>query len=293
MVTFSYIIPTYNRYKELKETVQSVLNQCTDIEFEVIIVDDGSTDDTLHIKDYFNDPRIKYFYQENSGVSIARNTGYKYSNGIFVIFLDSDDLVTKNQLAIFSKYIQKEPCFDIYLTSYCYWNSSNQQQKPRKNIKQGEYKNFFSDFIAGVQPCFSGCLCIRRNILSNRDYIFEPGCNFGEDQKLWIDIFQNYKVFSSSEITMLYRVNSEESLSKRKIKKLPPDIKYSHGMHSYNSELYCLHRLTTFTILSIKNLSLSLLSEIITFCIKNKIVLKYLKTLYMYIKNKYLLHGKK
>ncbi|MEX0441058.1 glycosyltransferase, partial [Providencia rettgeri] len=48
MVTFSYIIPTYNRYKELKETVQSVLNQCTDIEFEVIIVDDGSTDDTLH-----------------------------------------------------------------------------------------------------------------------------------------------------------------------------------------------------------------------------------------------------
>ncbi len=292
MLKFSYIVPTYNRFDNLKETVTSILNQDTKETFEIIIVDDGSTDNTSDIENHFQDSRVTYIYQENSGVSVARNTGFKYSKGKFVIFLDSDDLVTNNQMEIFSDSILNNPFYHIYFTSYSYWNSNTQEKKPRKKIQYGDYNEFFINCIAGIQPCFSGCVCINRNILNKKEFIFEPQCNFGEDQKLWVDIFYHYKCFSIPIITMQYRVDSGGSLSKQKITRLPPDIKFALDINHNDSNAYSLHRLAAFTIIAFKDFNGPLFREIIAFCFTKKIMCSYLKALFLHIKNKFFFHKK-
>jgi len=87
----SVIIPTYNRAHVLARAIQSVLNQ-TYQDFEIIVVDDGSTDNTEEVIKSFNDPRIRYIrHEENKGAAAARNTGIKAAKGEFIAFQDSDD----------------------------------------------------------------------------------------------------------------------------------------------------------------------------------------------------------
>jgi len=89
--TVSVIIPTYNRAHLVGRAIRSVMSQtCQD--FEIIVVDDGSTDDTEKVVSSFNDPRIRYYqHQTNRGHSATRNTGITMSRGKYIAFLDSDD----------------------------------------------------------------------------------------------------------------------------------------------------------------------------------------------------------
>ncbi len=103
----SVIIPTFNRAHLIRETIASVLKQ-TYQNFEIIIVDDGSTDNTAEVVKSYSDPRISYFYQPNSGLPAkARNTGLARASGEFIAFLDSDDIwfprKIERQLAEFAK----------------------------------------------------------------------------------------------------------------------------------------------------------------------------------------------
>ena len=100
MIFFSVIIPTYNRANTVLRAIQSVLNQ-TYTDFELIVVDDGSLDNTKEVILSVSDKRIKYLYQENKGVCAARNTGAKQASGEFLIFLDTDDTVEKTWLEDF------------------------------------------------------------------------------------------------------------------------------------------------------------------------------------------------
>lgn len=101
MPYFSIIIPSYNRVHIIERAIQGVFEQ-TFRDFEIVIVDDGSTDNTKEIlQEYTGDTRIKYIYQNNAGVCSARNTGAKQAVGEFLIFLDSDDTVEKSWLEDF------------------------------------------------------------------------------------------------------------------------------------------------------------------------------------------------
>jgi len=109
MIHFSVIIPTYNREKLLSEILDFVINQ-TYSKFEIIIIDDGSTDNTyenlkskIHLHNYIN-----YYRQENRGVSSARNLGAKKSIGNYLIFLDSDDILIKDALMNFKNSINND-----------------------------------------------------------------------------------------------------------------------------------------------------------------------------------------
>src|SRR6202012_5009940 len=87
----SVIIPCYNSEKYLKDCLNSVICQ-TYANIEILVIDDGSFDDTSKIVGSFADDRIKYFYKENGGHCSARNYGIRQSNDAFIAFLDSDDL---------------------------------------------------------------------------------------------------------------------------------------------------------------------------------------------------------
>ncbi len=116
---FSVVIPTYNRASYLIKTVQSVLAQdYTD--FELIIVDDGSTDDTEQtvFKLYDSNPKVRYFKTINRERGAARNFGFEQAKGDYVCFLDSDDLLLPNHLNVLSKAINKNPTVNFWVTKY-------------------------------------------------------------------------------------------------------------------------------------------------------------------------------
>ncbi len=104
----SIIIPAYNQGHYLASAVQSCLQQ-TYPEFEIIIIDDGSTDDTRQVVESFEYPAINYIYQSNRGLSGARNTGIRHSSGEFLTFLDSDDRFLPEKLALLVDEMLRNP----------------------------------------------------------------------------------------------------------------------------------------------------------------------------------------
>ena len=110
---FSVVIPLYNKQDCIRNTVQSVLNQ-TFPDFEINIVDDGSTDRSLEIARQFDDPRIRVFSKPNGGVSSARNYGIRQSRKKYIAFLDADDLWYPDYLSEIARLIDKYPGCGIY-----------------------------------------------------------------------------------------------------------------------------------------------------------------------------------
>lgn len=107
-MTVSVIIPAYNQGVYLEQAINSALEQ-TLPDLEVIVVDDGSTDDTAEVARRFSDERVRYIYQENRGLSGARNTGIRNSSGEWVTFLDSDDVNLPEKHAILMKLFETQP----------------------------------------------------------------------------------------------------------------------------------------------------------------------------------------
>lgn len=105
----SFIIPAYNAGKTIERTINSIINQEeTSIDYEVIVVDDGSDDDLREkVEEFENDKRIKYFYKENTGVSDTRNYGVNQATGEYIIFVDSDDYISKTLLKDIEQYIKQ------------------------------------------------------------------------------------------------------------------------------------------------------------------------------------------
>ncbi|RLJ09520.1 MAG: glycosyltransferase family 2 protein [Candidatus Aenigmatarchaeota archaeon] len=134
MPYFSVIIPTYNRAEFLKIAVESVLEQDFD-DFELLVIDDGSTDNTKQIIENINNPKIRYFYQQNQGPSSARNLGIKQAKGEWLCFLDSDDRFRKNKLSTAYEYIKKYPEYKIFHTEEI-WYKNGKFLSPKKTHKK-------------------------------------------------------------------------------------------------------------------------------------------------------------
>lgn len=135
MAKVTVIIPTYNRSKLAEEAVECVLNQSF-TDFEVIVVDDGSTDDTSDVIKAIPDKRVKYFYQENHGVDSARNLGLKHSSGQYIGFLDSDDLFAPDHLELMVKTLDENPDYSLAYGSYINVYPDGTSQKALKDDLQ-------------------------------------------------------------------------------------------------------------------------------------------------------------
>ena len=108
MPQVAVIIPAYNQSQYLRQAIQSVLDQ-TFIDWEAVIVDDGSSDDTRNVAHSFTDSRVRYIYQENRGLSAARNTGIRSSTAPYLSFLDSDDMFLPEKLALLLDALEQQP----------------------------------------------------------------------------------------------------------------------------------------------------------------------------------------
>ncbi|WP_297525842.1 glycosyltransferase family A protein [Sulfurovum sp.] len=146
--TVSIIIPTFNREKYLAEAIESIINQ-NDYPIEIIVIDDGSTDNTKAIMQQYT-PLVQYFYQKNMGQAAARNRGIDIARGEYLAFLDSDDLWTPKKLKLQMDYMIHNPDVKMVFGHV-------------KQFTTKEYKSLHSNIISQIMPgLVLGTLLIRK-----------------------------------------------------------------------------------------------------------------------------------
>jgi len=190
MPSFSIVIPTFNRGDKVLRAIQSVLDQNSE-NWQLILVDDGSTDDTQQvIAPLINRPEIRYYFQENQGVSQARNLGAAKATKEWLIFLDSDDELTQNALSLFKEQIQKNPEVDIFVAGR---DRKTSMGSEIRIPKEGEYS-----------AMLSGTFCLRSSIFQKAGG-YDPRFTFGENTELFHRIYQlDITRYFIPEVSLIY-----------------------------------------------------------------------------------------
>ena len=114
----SVIIPLYNKEKCIRKTIDSILNQKGFSDFEIVVVDDGSTDESCRIVETISDNRVVLYHKKNGGVSSARNYGALLAKGNWITFLDADDLFYPDALSIFQNLISRYPDDELFVANF-------------------------------------------------------------------------------------------------------------------------------------------------------------------------------
>jgi glycosyltransferase involved in cell wall biosynthesis len=204
----SVIIPTYNRAALLLEAMESVLHQ-TFKNYELIVIDDGSTDDTRQALEAHTGPLI-YCYQNNQGVSAARNRGLQMSRGQFIAFLDSDDLWLPEKLAVQFEFFSGNRKALICQTEEI-WLRNGRRVNPRKKHRKPSGDVFAPSLnLCLVSP---SAVMIRRELFSAVGEFDEtfPAC---EDYDLWLRIAARYPVYLIDRPLVVKRGGHRDQLSR-------------------------------------------------------------------------------
>lgn len=210
---FSVVIPVYNRANIIKKTIQSVLNQSF-TNFEVIVVDDGSSDDTSNEVKSIDDKRVKYIFQANSERSVARNNGAKNALGEFLLFLDSDDSYESNHLEGLYNFIKTLENKEVLIVCNCRYHVINAQgehfETPKHPLLE-KGKEF--EFVL-FNPVTPTRVCLNKKIFN--DFKFDPKIVIVEDQVLWTSIATKYKVVQYLPYTVNYTLHEDNSVNLKK-----------------------------------------------------------------------------
>ena len=215
-IFFSVVIPLYNKEKYIKKTLDSVLNQ-TYSNFEIIVVDDGSTDKSCEIIESIKDDRIHLIHKKNGGVSSARNRGIQEAKGEFIAFLDADDEWLPNKLE--KQYIlhKKNPKL--------IWSSSgyiliNKNRKDKKNIfhQEGVLTDAIDAIVDGLK-IFTSTVIIKREVFKNSRLLFNEKAITSEDREVWYKMACIYPEMGYiKEILSIYTREVNDSLTATTLK---------------------------------------------------------------------------
>lgn len=198
---FSVVIPLYNKEKSIINTIQSVLNQ-TFQDFEIVVINDGSTDKSAEIVEHIKDFRIRLVHQENQGVSAARNRGIKEAKYDWVTFLDGDDWWSDDFLTVLNDLQIKYPDAGIWAGQYVQVYDKQKEIIVDRfpPIKEGYFQLY--DFLYAV--CSSSIL-LKKNIFKECGY-FNTKLTHGEDTDMWIRIGMKYKMCYTNKVISYYNI---------------------------------------------------------------------------------------
>src|SRR5690554_1816724 len=202
---FSVVIPLYNKELSITNTVQSVLDQ-TYQNFEIVIINDGSTDSSIKAVEAINDNRIRLIHQENQGVSAARNRGIKEAKYEWIAFLDGDDLWEPNHLEEITKMMNMYPEEKVFVTSFVYSDNRPMFKHPRAT-PIFKIENYFKEAMKENLMC-SSIVVAHRSCLEKVG-LFNIGLTRGEDLDLWARLAQKFFIIKSTNNTATYRVEAE------------------------------------------------------------------------------------
>lgn len=202
MTRVSVVIPTYNSMAYLPETMATVLSQ-THPDFEVIVINDGSTDNTQEWVSQINDSRVKLVSQENRGLAGARNRGIEESQGEYLAFLDADDLWQPSKLAEQANMLDNHPEVGVVCTWVTYINQAGDSTgRIAKNHHEGHIWQQLTQ--SNLVECGSVAM-VRRECLTKCG-VFD--CNLGsfvEDWDMWLRIARHYQFKVVQQPLVAYR----------------------------------------------------------------------------------------
>ena len=213
MPEVSVVIPTYNRAVMVREAIESVLSQ-TFRDSEVIVVDDGSTDGTGEVLRRRCDERVRCYYQENSGRSVARNRGIQESVGKYVLFLDSDDWLLPHALEVHSAYLDAHPEVDVVYSDGYYCDAEGQEierislGRPPVNHDRLLETMVLTNIVIAPHSAM-----VRRTALQKLGYpYFDETLHGPEDSDLWLRLTAQGARFACLDtLTCMYRIHDSNS----------------------------------------------------------------------------------
>jgi glycosyltransferase involved in cell wall biosynthesis len=218
--TVSVVIPTYNRREYIEQSLDSVLNQ-TFSGFEVIVVDDGSTDGTEEIlQPYLS--RIRYLRQKNSGAAVARNVGVRNAEGAYIAFMDSDDLSAPGHLQILHDFLERNHHCAMVIGNGAYLEGRFHNRDtviPRAKGKLLEEKG------VTVKDLFDGRIIRLQGTMTRKSVLEEVGLldewfRLSYDLDLSLRVIKNHPIGFTNEIVYFYRkhggnISSDDELRSR------------------------------------------------------------------------------
>ncbi|MBW4452186.1 MAG: glycosyltransferase [Nostoc indistinguendum CM1-VF10] len=220
--SISVITPAYNMELYISETITSVLSQ-TFTDFEYLIINDGSTDNTLKIAKSFalQDSRIRIISQPNGGLAAACNTGVKNAQGEYISFVDADDMWNPNKLMVQLQQIQSLP--KEFGAVFCWSELVDPKSKPigRKQMPSVGAYNSFSLLKDNCPPGNRSCLLIRKQCFTEVG-LFDEKISGADDFEMWLRITCNSQYpyfYGFSDVLAMYRVG-EGRISSQKQKML-------------------------------------------------------------------------
>ncbi len=219
---FSIIIPLYNKGAHIEKAIRSVLNQSYH-EFELIIVNDGSTDNSMEVvthylhaqeKDGNNSlvQHVRIIHQANAGVSAARNAGVEAAKYDFIAFLDADDWWHKHYLNKMKELIEEYPDAALYSSSY--YQVKRGKKYPAPIGVESAFKSGYIDYCKVYaqtlcMPVWTSATIIRKKVFEEFRG-FSPSLKMGEDFDLWIRVALNYKVTLLNEPLAYYNHDQDK-----------------------------------------------------------------------------------
>jgi len=226
----SVIIPLYNKESWVERAIQSVLNQ-TYKNFELLIVNDGSTDGSLEKVKKFKDKRIRVFSKKNEGLSITRNFGIKYSKGDYIAFLDADDEWAEKELEYLIKGFSEETvlvCSDLKeIKSEAEKNNNDRRKLPFKINNKINYHNI-EDYIKTLKEGYfilsGSSVLIKKDVIVDNNLYFYKEAEPAEDVNYWIRLSRFGKFrFCDYLGAFYYRVDENSIMNKKEdLPKLVP-----------------------------------------------------------------------
>jgi glycosyltransferase involved in cell wall biosynthesis len=204
MSTISVIVPVYNSAITILETINSVLQQ-TFSDFELIVINDGSTDQTLELLSTVKDPRLKIFSYLNGGMSIALNRGITHAEGEFIAFLDHDDLWTANKLELQLAALQEHPEAGVAYSWNYFMDENGESFFAATPIffEGNVYAQLLVDnFIINGSNCM-----VRKQVVDSVGE-FDPAVGGSADWDYWLRLAAHSSFVVVRQYQIFYRVSS-------------------------------------------------------------------------------------
>lgn len=229
----SIVIPLYNKEGRITSTLQSVIKQSFQ-NFEVVIVDDASTDHSVEEVKKITDSRIRLIYQSNAGVSAARNRGIEEAKGEYIAFLDADDEWEPEYLETQYNLTQQYPECSVFACNYEFKDSEGKvtstiiKKLPFKN-KDGILSNYFEVASCSHPPLWTSAVVVKKTAIQSVGG-FPISIKSGEDLLTWARLAVKYKIAFSTNVCAQYNIplkgqsNYARDIQIRDIKKVPDFI---------------------------------------------------------------------
>lgn len=237
----SVVIPLYNKEQSIPSTLQSVLKQ-TYQDFEIVIVNDGSTDHSVEEVAKVTDPRIRLIHQNNAGVSAARNRGIEEAKGEYIAFLDADDEWKSEYLRTQYELTQKYPECSVFACNYEFKNTQGKitptiiRKLPFKG-EDGILSNYFEVASCSHPPICSISIMVKKNAIQSIGG-FPIGIKSGEDLLTWARLACRYSI-AFYTIPLATFIFDEQHFNEDQRKRMPEEIDY---VGSELAKLYKRHR---------------------------------------------------